>query len=140
MEDSDLRVWIGTKTDPFNNHQTLSDAFLTSLGFTEVNETTLTTTRLADLNAGGVSGNVIIIAANTGEPTTEDKFKIEKMTVSPHACYENKAVVTVPGATDSDLSHYCTTEGEPGIEIKKYTNGEDADTESGRRRSPPARP
>ena len=39
VDDSDLTVWIGTKTDPFNNHQTLSDAFLTSLGFTEVNVT-----------------------------------------------------------------------------------------------------
>ena len=66
VDDSDLTVWIGTKTDPFNNHQTLSDAFLTSLGFTEVNETTLTTTRTADLNAGGISGNVLVIAANTG--------------------------------------------------------------------------
>jgi hypothetical protein len=131
VDDSDLRIWIGTKTDPFNNHQTLSDAFLTSLGFTEVNETASTSTRWADLNAGGISGNVIVIAANTGEATTEDKFKIEKLTVSPHACYENRAVVTVPGATDSDLSHYCTTEGEPGIDIKKFTNGQDADTESG---------
>ena len=26
-DDSDLTVWIGTLTDPFNNHQTLSDAF-----------------------------------------------------------------------------------------------------------------
>ena len=28
VDDSDLRIWIGTKTDPFNNHQTLSDAVL----------------------------------------------------------------------------------------------------------------
>jgi N-acetylglutamate synthase-like GNAT family acetyltransferase len=131
VEDSDLRIWIGTKTDPFNNHGTLNDAYLTSLGFTEVNETTLTTTRLADLNNGGISGNVLVIAANTGEATTEDKFKIEKVTVNQHECYENRGFVTVPGATDSDLSHYCNPEGEPGIKIKKFTNGLDADTESG---------
>ena len=65
VDDSDLRFWIGTATDPFNNHLTLSDAVLASLGFTEVNETTLTTTRLADLNAAGISGNVLVIAANT---------------------------------------------------------------------------
>ena len=125
--DSDLRVWIGTKTDPFNNHLTLSDALLTSLGFTEVNETTLTTTRTADFNAGELSGNVLVIAANTGEPTQDDYFKIEKVTVEKHDCYENKAVVTVPGATDSDLSHYCTTPENPGIDIEKFTNGVDAD-------------
>ena len=38
-----MTVWIGTKTDPFNNHLTLSDAVLASLGFTEVNLTDLTT-------------------------------------------------------------------------------------------------
>ena len=37
VDDSDLTVWIGTTTDPFNNHLTLSDAVLASLGFTEVN-------------------------------------------------------------------------------------------------------
>jgi hypothetical protein len=40
--DSDISVWIGTKTNPFNNHQTLSDSFLSSLGFTEVNLTAST--------------------------------------------------------------------------------------------------
>ena len=34
--DSDMTVWIGTKTDPFNNHLTLSDSVLASLGFSEV--------------------------------------------------------------------------------------------------------
>jgi hypothetical protein len=123
--DSDLTLWIGNATDPFNNHLTLSDALLTSMGFTEVN-TGGSSTRTADLNAGGFIGNVIVIAARTGE--ADDKFKLEKMTVASHSCYENKAVVTVPGATDSDLSHYCNAEGAPGIEIKKFTNGVDADT------------
>ena len=36
-----------------------------------------TTTRTADFNAGWIAGNVLIIAANTGEPTTDDQFKIE---------------------------------------------------------------
>jgi hypothetical protein len=126
--DSDMRVWIGTKSDPFNNHLTLSDALLTSLGYTEVNETTLTTTRTADLNAGMLAGNVLVIAANTGESTQDDYFKVQNVTVQEHACYENKAVVTVPGATDSDLSHYCNPSGTPGIDIEKYVNGSDADT------------
>jgi hypothetical protein len=130
VNDSDLRIWIGTLSDPFNNHQALSDEFLSDLGFTEVNETTLSTTRWADLNAGGLSGNVIVIAANTAEPTTEDNFKIEKLTVGRHDCYQNLAVVTAPGATDSDSSFYCNpqTPPDPRIDIEKFTNGVDADT------------
>ncbi len=135
VDDSDLRLWIGTVNGAFNSHQTLSDAFLTSLGFTEVNETTLTTPRLADLNAGNIAGNVIVIAANTGEPTTEDNFKIQNLTTKliEHLCYENYAVVTTGpgGPTSTDLSHYCNPAGQPGIELKKYTNDADADTMTG---------
>lgn len=127
--DSDLRIWIGTKTDPFNNHLTLSDALLNGF-YSEVNETTLTTTRLADLNAGLRAGNVLVIAANTGEPKPNDFFKIKTVKVKDHACYENKAVVTVPGATDSDWSQYCNPSGEPCIDIEKYVNGYDADSKS----------
>ena len=38
--DSDMSAWIGTKTNPIANHNTLSDAFLTSLGTREDNDTT----------------------------------------------------------------------------------------------------
>ncbi len=41
--DSDMAIWIGTKTNPYTTHNTLSDAFLTSLGYQENNDTTLTT-------------------------------------------------------------------------------------------------
>jgi len=41
--------------------------------------------------------------------------------------YRNIGVVTVPGAQDDDPSHYCNPAA-PGIVIKKYTNGFDADT------------
>ena len=100
--DSDLKIWIGTKTDPFNNHLTLSDAVLAGLGFTEVNETTLTTTRLADLNAGGLAGNVLVIAANTGESTKDDRFKIEKLTFGQleSSIYKNVGKVTAGGVSD----------------------------------------
>jgi hypothetical protein len=126
--DSDLTVWIGTVTDPFNNHQALSDAFLSGLGFSEVNDTTLSSARTADLNAGGLAGNVIIIAAKTADALKDDRFKLEKVTVATHACYENKGTVFVPGASDSDLSHYCNSETpppptNPGIDIEKTTTG-----------------
>ena len=115
--DSDMSVWIGTRSDPFNNHDTmLSDADLTALGFTEVNLTDLSSTRLADLNAGNVSGNVLVISGWTGDTTPEDRFKIENLTVrqSSPGVYENKATVTAPGATsDSDLSHYKNPAAQP---------------------------
>jgi hypothetical protein len=77
--DSDISVWIGTKTDPFNNHQTLSDSFLSSLAFTEENLTDATTSRTADINAGSVSGNVLVIAALASDTTPEDQFKIHQL-------------------------------------------------------------
>jgi hypothetical protein len=126
VKDSDLRIWIGNIPNAFNNHQTLSDALLSGLGFTELNETTLATTRLADLNAGGVAGNVLVIGANISEPSPNDRFKIETLKVAPpkpqpHACYENKAVVTVPGgATDFDFSHYCNPASTPPANPVKF--------------------
>ncbi|EHR71077.1 VCBS repeat-containing protein [Burkholderiales bacterium JOSHI_001] len=62
--DSDLKVWVGTVNNAYTNHVQLSDAVLTNLGFSEVNTTTLSTTRWAELNAGEVAGNVIVIAAD----------------------------------------------------------------------------
>ena len=80
--DSDITVWIGTKTDPFNNHQTLSDAFLTSLGLTEENLTDGASSRWADLNGGGLQGNILVIAALASDTSPEDQFKIAKLDTS----------------------------------------------------------
>ncbi len=78
--DSDMSVWVGTKTDPFNNHQTLSDSLLSSLGLYEENLTSTTvTSRWADVNAGKVSGNVLVISALATDTTPEDAFKISKL-------------------------------------------------------------
>ena len=125
VTDSDLTYWIGTKTDPFNSHLTLSDALLTSLGFTEVNATTLTSSRTVDINPGNLSGNVLIIAADVTDTTPEDYFKIQNLIVTPSVpgVYENKGVVTVPGATDNDLSHY-KNPLPPGIQIVKDVVGQ----------------
>ena len=78
--DSDMTVWYGTKTDPYNNHLTLSDAQLSSLT-SEVNTTTSTLARWAGFNASGVSANVIIIAAQADDTTPEDAFKVSKLSV-----------------------------------------------------------
>ena len=90
--DSDLTVWIGTTTDPFNNHLTLSDAVLTSLGFTEVNDTALTSTRTADFNAGDLAGNVLVIAAKTGRrPTTTSRSRSSRSKSSSPASTRTSA-------------------------------------------------
>ena len=81
VTDSDMTVWIGNVPNAFTSHQTLSDAFLTSLGFTEINTTTLTGARLADINAGGIRGNVLVIAAQVDDTTPEDNFKIASLNV-----------------------------------------------------------
>ncbi len=46
INDSDLTAWIGTATDPFNNPRNLNDAYLNGLGYSENNDTNLTTTAL----------------------------------------------------------------------------------------------
>jgi hypothetical protein len=105
--DSDVQVWIGNSAAPIT---TMSNTVLSSMGFSEVNTTTLSTTRWADLNAGGAAGNVIIIAADTTDTSPEDRFKLEQLTVQAvqsGGVYSNKATVTVAGGlTDSDMSHY----------------------------------
>ncbi|MAE63295.1 MAG: hypothetical protein CMJ18_03410, partial [Phycisphaeraceae bacterium] len=135
VDDSDISIWIGTVADAFNSHNTLSDAFLGGLGFSEDNMTGSGSDRFADFNAGDVVGNVLVIAAWTDDPSPEDEFKIRKLKVErpEGGCYENLGTVVVPGASDHDLSHYCTPVGpapDPGIDIEKYTNGADADTEA----------
>lgn len=78
-DDSDISVWVGTKPDPINNHLTLSDALLSSLGAREDNLTTSTASRWADINAGNVAGNVLVISALVGDTSPEDSFKISKL-------------------------------------------------------------
>ena len=77
-----MSAWIGTKIDPFNNHLTLSDALLTSLGTREDNDTTCTAPRWANINAAKKSGNVLVISVLVGDTTPEDAFKISKLLTS----------------------------------------------------------
>jgi uncharacterized repeat protein (TIGR01451 family) len=80
--DSDMSVWIGTKTNPFTNHITLSDVVLTSLGAREDNNTTSSvSSRWANINSGGVSGNVLVIGASASDTTPDDEFKISKVDI-----------------------------------------------------------
>jgi len=78
--DGDLSAWIGTKTNPITNHNTLSDAFLTSLGAREDNMASGGSSRWADINAGQEVGNVLVISAMVGDTSPEDAFKLRKLT------------------------------------------------------------
>lgn len=71
--DSDLTVWIGNASDPYTTPLTMSDALLAGLT-NETNTTTLTTARDADINAGSVVGNVLVVAARVDQ--SNDYFKI----------------------------------------------------------------
>ncbi|MDZ4801854.1 MAG: SdrD B-like domain-containing protein [Bryobacteraceae bacterium] len=111
--DSDITVWVGTKTDPYNNHLTLSDALLSSLTMEE-DTTTLTTSRWAEFNGARLQGNVVIIAALVSDTSAEDNFKLSKIDT------------TCPGTTT------CT--GTAGNFVWKDLNGngiQDGTTETG---------
>ncbi len=84
--DSDLQLWIGNFANAYNNHLTLSDPVLSGMGFSEINTTTLTGARTANLNAGNYAGNVIVIAADPTDTTPDDYFKIQTMDVTSYAC------------------------------------------------------
>lgn len=126
VDDSDLSVWIGNIPNAFNNHQTLSDALLTGLGYTEDNTTTSTAARTADLNAGERSGNILVIAAWTGDDTPEDKFKIQSLSIcghsapaTPPACPAN--VVATPNNCSVSLT-WAGVNGATSYKVKRATN------------------
>ncbi len=131
VDDSDLSIWIGTLSAPFNNHVQLNDAVLASLGFNEINTTESSSARTANINAGNVAGNVLVVAAWTGDTSPEDRFKLQKLKFNKTSVgyYGNLAEVNVPGASDNDPSYYRNPQqANPGIDIEKLTNGLDADT------------
>lgn len=84
VTDSDLTAWIGNASDPYNNHLTLSDSILTAMS-KEQNLTDSSSTRWADLNAGKLSGNVLVLAADVDDTSPEDYFKIGAIEICPTA-------------------------------------------------------
>ena len=117
VNDSDLSLFVGTFADPFNNHLNLSDAVLAGFGFTEENLTTLTTTRTAALNAGGVTGNAIIIAADVLDTTPEDMFKIQLLNIcTAGSCVTNPpATGGICGSVLRDCDNNASLTGEAGL-------------------------
>ena len=120
--DSDLSVWVGSVPGAFANHQSLSDAFLSGLDLSEHNNTTSSYTRWADVNAGEVSGNVLVLAASTADTTPDDRFKIRKVKFQQLAdgVYANLGSVEAGTVSDSDLSHYRNPVAAPSAKIGDY--------------------
>jgi hypothetical protein len=81
VTDSDMSVWIGTFNDPFNNHLTLSNSVLGSFGYSETSLASDSATRWANINAGGVVGNALVVAASVVDTNPNDQFKLNKLTV-----------------------------------------------------------
>ncbi|MBO3712612.1 MAG: carboxypeptidase regulatory-like domain-containing protein [Candidatus Accumulibacter sp.] len=87
--DSDIQVWIGNSASTITSMSgtTLSDLVAPGTGgVTETNTTTSSAVRWADINAGGVSGNTLIISADTTDLTPEDRFKLEKLVLCAPDC------------------------------------------------------
>jgi hypothetical protein len=99
--DSDVTVWVGNATDPFNNHVTLSDSVLSGFGPAEDNDTSSTSARYADINSGLEAGNILVVAASTSDADPEDQFKIRYLDiecpVDPCSAGEIKTVGDSPG-------------------------------------------
>nr|WP_236143256.1 SdrD B-like domain-containing protein [Nostoc sp. CMAA1605] len=125
IKDSDISVWIGNFTSPLT---TLSDSTLSSFGFYEVNETTSTSDRWADVNAGKYVGNTIVIAALDTDTSPEDQFKIrhlDVLNVTP-ASLVNTATITAPtGFTDTNPNNNSATDTDtivaaPGVRTPDF--------------------
>ncbi len=115
-EDSDATVWIGTKANPYTNHQTLSDAFLSSLGGAQ-ESAGASSARWATFNSSKVTGNILVIAAKTSE--SNDAFKVSKLTIACSAVPTNRTPDAVPDTR--------TTQGTAPVAIPVLTNDTDPD-------------
>jgi hypothetical protein len=74
--DSDLTAWVGNSTTALTGlNQNILNGFAK-----EHNDTELTTARWANLNAGSLEGNVLVIAAREGHSV--DYFKVDQVVVS----------------------------------------------------------
>jgi hypothetical protein len=105
LNDSDISVWIGTKSSPFTNHITLNDSTLASLGSYEENRTTSALARWADVNGASLSGNVIVIAALVSDDSPEDYFKITKLETS---CATTSKPISVGDFTTYTQGGWCS--------------------------------
>ncbi len=76
--------------------------------------------------AAGVAQNLLLPTLGTTVVNGCDAANVGNR----RATYENIGTVVARNVTDSDPSHYCNPPA-PGIVIKKFTNGQDADNANG---------
>lgn len=120
VTDSDLTAWIGTFADPFNNHLALSDALLASFSLSEANDTTSNDPRWADLNAGEIIGNALVISASVTDTTPDDYFKIRLLDICrPGGSAPCAGSICGVVRRDCDANGYLSGEaGLPGVTVK----------------------
>jgi hypothetical protein len=98
--DSDVSIWIGTANNPFHNHLTLSDSSAGMMSYYETNSGS-SIDRWAEFNAGGIFGNVVVIAASVEDDTPDDQFKISKLDV----CAQPVKFYTVDPTADKTFEY-----------------------------------
>jgi len=116
--DSDIQVWIGNSAAITSmSGSTLSGLVAPGTGgVTETNTTTSSSARWADINASGVSGNTLIIAADTGDSTPEDRFKLEKLVLCAPDCGPPVAKASIGNLVWEDMDYDGVQDtGESGI-------------------------
>ncbi|MBC8096123.1 MAG: HYR domain-containing protein [Akkermansiaceae bacterium] len=118
VTDSDLAVWIGTFADPFNNHLNLSDAVLSGFGYSESDPSFDGLPRTADFNAGEVTGNAFVVAADPGDTTPDDYFKIAAIEFCKRSCQPPPppCYATVCGEVLRDCNADASLTGEEGLQ------------------------
>ncbi|MGD1808902.1 DUF7507 domain-containing protein, partial [Dapis sp. BLCC M126] len=131
--DSDISIWIGD-----SNEEISAADFENGIldGFTKENNYGGSYDRWADFNADELTGNTVVIAARDDDDYHNDSFKLKNLDISipgetTIGNYVNIGTVTAGSVTDEDQSGYTNPEAEPqnpGIDIEKFTNGENADT------------
>jgi hypothetical protein len=111
LTDSDASFWMGT---PGSSITSLSDAALAALGYLEQNSGA-NIDRIADVNAGNVQGNTLVIAAANTESCGNDNFTLSGLDVfklvTTSSTITNTATVAGPsGFVDSNTTNNSATD------------------------------
>lgn len=110
--DSDITVYVGTVANAYNSAPTPSDTLLA--GFFTENNNGGSSARDADINAGNVVGNVLIVAARIDQET--DNFKVANVNKNCQSSTRItfvKEVLTVSNTNASTQSFGFTSTGTP---------------------------
>lgn len=124
--DGDITVWLGNKAGAYENHQTLSDAFLASLGAPKSDSSNSTADRWASFNGGAVTANVLVIAADINDSTPDDAFKIAKLEFRCASVPNRPPTVTATNTTSTEgdaISMQISASDEDGDDLTFVATG-----------------